>query len=227
MKKNSVIKKLFCLLTVTVLLMSSFGMVSANNSGNNGVDNSIGSGLKIGTDDSTGEIIETGEGYLKITISEEEQNKDLEQQIVEEMEQFLLAQKLSRTPGYVNLTHKVVETKYPFAKGYAGGQPLKGERFKTGGSFFWAPGKGPSVNLSASFAGIGASINLGHSASVGRVVNVPNNKDFFKLHVKETHRVQKIAVYGRPMINPSLPAQFLYYSYNRTLYSREFSAIKQ
>jgi len=60
MKKNLVSKKLFCLLTVIVLLMSSLGVASANNDSNNGVTRSINNGIGSGIGNGNGNGVDNG-----------------------------------------------------------------------------------------------------------------------------------------------------------------------
>jgi hypothetical protein len=119
--------------------------------------------------------------------------EDVEQELQKQVEDFISSKTgLTRSPTWVNLTQKVIETKYPVASGYAGKQPTKGTKFPSG-SF----------------------------------VNAPNKTKYFKLHVSEKCKVQKVAVYGAPYTNPKGPKQLLYYTYPKTLYSRTLSAKAQ
>ncbi|WP_278951591.1 hypothetical protein [Lactobacillus apis] len=133
----------------------------------------------------------------------------------------------ARTPNYVNITFKVVDTKYPSAKGYAGNQPSKGTRFKSGGGFYWSTSGGPVVSVSSGFSGFSFSVNLGTKGSSGYYVAAPNKKDYFKLYVKKTYKAEKLAFYGHPYNHQSGPKQFLYYGHRKSLYSQSASAKAQ
>jgi len=164
------------------------------------------------------------DGTIEMIVPEYEVEQDLQKQV----EDYISSKTgLTRSPNWVNLTQKVIETKYPVASGYAGNQPTKGTKFPSGGGFYWSSGGGPNVSVSAGFAGVSISTNLGKSGTSGNFVNAPNKTQYFKLHVSEKYKVQKVAVYGAPYTNPNGPKQFLYYTYPKTLYSRTLSAKAQ
>ncbi|MCC4044814.1 hypothetical protein [Enterococcus gallinarum] len=164
------------------------------------------------------------DGTVEFLVPEEEVDRDLQTQV----QDFISSKTgMLRSPTYVNLTQKVIETKYPVASGYAGNQPTKGTKFPSGGGFYWSSGGGPNVSVSAGFAGVSISTNLGKSGTSGSFVNAPNKTKYFKLHVSEKYKVQKVAVYGAPYTNPNGPKQFLYYTYPKSLYSRTLSAKAQ
>lgn len=161
---------------------------------------------------------------LEFLVPENEMNQDLQRQVQE----FINSKTgVTRSPTYVNLTQKVVDTKYPVASGYAGNQPARGTKFPSGGGFYWSAGGGPNVSVSAGYAGISISTNLGKSGTSGNFVTAPNKTQYFKLYVSEKYKVQKVAVYGAPYTNPNGPKQLLYYTYPKTLYSRSLSAKAQ
>ncbi|WP_269924589.1 hypothetical protein [Enterococcus innesii] len=201
------------------ILLSSFSFVMLGSLTTRTVEAVEDSNYSVVSDYVTNE-----DGSIELVVSEDEVEQELQKQV----EDFISSKTgLTRSPTWVNLTQKVIETKYPVASGYAGNQPTKGTKFPSGGGFYWSSGGGPNVSVSAGFAGISVSTNLGKSGTSGNFVNAPNKTRYFKLHVSEKYKVQKVAVYGAPYTNPNGPKQFLYYTYPKTLYSRTLSAKTQ
>jgi hypothetical protein len=201
------------------ILLSSFSFVMLGSLTTRTVEAVEDSNYSVVSDYVTNE-----DGSIELVVPEDEVEQELQKQV----EDFISSKTgLTRSPTWVNLTQKVIETKYPVASGYAGNQPTKGKKFPSGGGFYWSSGGGPNVSVSAGFAGISVSTNLGKSGTSGNFVNAPNKTRYFKLHVSEKYKVQKVAVYGAPYTNPNGPKQFLYYTYPKTLYSRTLSAKAQ
>lgn len=122
----------------------------------------------------------------------------------------------TRTPGYVNITSKVIGTKHVSGGGYAGNQPSGGTRFHTKGGFYWSNNGGPTISIGGGFAGFSFSFGLGNVSSKGSsgyITYAPNTKQYFKLYVRKNFKTQKLAIYGHPYGHQNGPKQFLYYGY--------------
>ena len=92
-------------------------------------------------------------------------------------------------------------SKYTTVKGYAGNQPRGGNKFGTGGAFYHSDSGGPSVSASVSFGSpygsLGISIPIGNNAKTGYIVNVPDNKYYYKLYIEKKVEVKPYITYRR------------------------------
>lgn len=158
-------------------------------------------------------------------IDESVMDEDIQKQIEDSISEYKKSHSVARIPDYVSYEYVEESPINKTASGYAGNQPAGGTRFATGGSFYWSPNGGPTVNVSlgASYAGVSIAISLGTVSTTGYVCNVPNTKDYFKLKVTRTDRVVPTKVYGK---TASGTKEFLYRLYPHTLYSRVLSAVK-
>lgn len=99
-------------------------------------------------------------------------------------------------------THKVEHGKSVrrVFSGFAGNQPAEGNRFATGGGFYFSDNGGPSVTLNISFPSpfntLSASVNLGNSSSSGKFVLVPDTIHYFKLFVEKTYDCRPFIVWA-------------------------------
>lgn len=89
--------------------------------------------------------------------------------------------------------------KYKTVSGYAGKQPAKGTRFKTGGGFYLSTSGGPTVSASVAFptpfGSYSLSAKLGNKASSGIFVIVPNKRDYFKIYVSKRYKITPYVTY--------------------------------
>lgn len=213
-------KKLFLgTLLLAIITLNSPNNVSAavNDSEDVSIEN-LNTGLIVQKND---------DGSITETLSEEEQNNNIQQQIQAQINAEIQKNSMLRSPTWVNYSYKTVETKYPVVKGYAGGQPVGGSKFSTGGGFSWNSSGGPNVSVGVGWGGVSVAANLGKASksTVGYSVAAPNKTNYFKLHVAKKYKVQKVAVYACPYGQPNKP-QFQYYSYPKTFYSQDLSAKK-
>lgn len=158
---------------------------------------------------------------LNENVESEEQQQD--QEIIQEYEEN---QKHTDSPYYVNITSKIVATKYPSKTNWAGGQPTRGYRLATGGFLSWRSAGGPTYTVSSGFPGISVGINLGSKGGTDASVRIPKT-GYWKLQVKRTWRVQKRAFYGALYSNPKGPKKFLYYGYTKVPYSYKLTPVKR
>lgn len=84
--------------------------------------------------------------------------------------------------------------------GFAGNQPAEGNRFQTGGGFYFSDNGGPSSTISISFPSpfnlLSVSVNLGNSSSSGKFVLVPDTIHYFKLFVEKTYDCKPYIVWS-------------------------------
>ena len=87
--------------------------------------------------------------------------------------------------------------------GFAGGNKPGGDRFQTGGGFWFTDKNGPSVSggLTLNYLGklklISVSVSLGQAGSSGKYVAVPDTEHYFKLYIEKTVEVTPYITYKR------------------------------
>ena len=83
--------------------------------------------------------------------------------------------------------------------GYAGNQPKGGNRFATGGGFYFQDNGGPSISISISYplpyGNMTVGVSLGKSASSGKFVTVPDTIHYYKLYVEKTYDCRPYITY--------------------------------
>lgn len=133
-------------------------------------------------------------------IPQEIRDADIENQINEALNNLNKMNTLSDRDYYY--TTEVVETKYKTVGGFAGGQLPGGNRFQTGGGFYWDESGGPSISGSVSFSQpykqVDFSVDLGiafDNPTHGKFVSVPNTYQYFKLYIEKTMEIKKVNVY--------------------------------
>lgn len=157
------------------------------------------------------EVQETNDGIeIILTLSEEEMQLlsreeldeihriAIENVTVNKVEATSNIQPYSR-PTYFNVHG---ESQRKVFGGFAGNQPPGGNRFATGGSFYWLDSGGPSATVSVGLTGwdglwklISVSVSLGTSSSSGKIVDVPNTVDYFKLYIEKTYDCKPYITY--------------------------------
>lgn len=89
-------------------------------------------------------------------------------------------------------------------EGYAGNNNPEGDRFATGGGFYFSDSGGPTAydSISISISGvariISIGVSLGKSSSSGKFVTVPRTDAYYKLYVEKTVLVHPYVTYRRP-----------------------------
>ncbi|MEA5142699.1 MAG: hypothetical protein VB023_03870 [Oscillibacter sp.] len=89
-------------------------------------------------------------------------------------------------------------------EGEAGDNNPEGDRFATGGGFYFSDSGGPtaydsiSINISGVIRMISIGISLGKSSSSGKFVTVPRTDAYYKLYVEKTVKVHPYVTYQRP-----------------------------
>lgn len=89
-------------------------------------------------------------------------------------------------------------------EGYAGNNKPEGDRFATGGGFYFSDSGGPtasggvSITLPGQLKWISVSVSLGKSSSSGKFVTVPRTDAYYKLYVEKTVEVHPYVTYRRP-----------------------------
>lgn len=129
-------------------------------------------------------------------------------------------------------TSETVAIKYKPLSGYAGSQLPGGNKFSTGGGFWWtdsttSPTVSGSVSFSVPYKPVDISVSLGLSSTTdsrGLFVSVPNTYDFFKLYVIKTNEIKQVNIYRQQYA--SSPKELYQIMYPSTLYRQEQFASK-
>lgn len=143
--------------------------------------------------DSDGMIIDDGIIYQVVTISTEETAK------VNRVDDGVIL----RGPKYQYKTEYLPYERIVLG-GYAGNNKPEGERFATGGGFYFSDNGGPtasgsiSITLSDKLKWLSVSVSLGKASSSGKFVTVPRTDAYYKLYVEKTVELHPYVTYQRP-----------------------------
>lgn len=154
-------------------------------------------------------IVATSEGfdvYLEMDNEEVEKltREQLDQIHTAVIENYCYQAMIKNTNEVMPMARPTYENVYgtPIRKtfaGYAGNQPSGGNRFATGGGFYYSDSGGPTVSLSIAFASpygtmsVGAS--LGNVSTTGKFVTVPDTVNYYKLYVEKTYDCKPYITY--------------------------------
>lgn len=124
--------------------------------------------------------------------------------------------------------HKVLKTEYKTTTVTPTGQPPGGKKFNSGGSFYVKDKTGApitvSFNLSWGPVSVGVTPGSAYTAPTANtvLVDVPNNKDFFKVKLVKKYKFEHVKVdhyqYGK--------LQYSYYTTHKSWYSTEYKYVK-
>lgn len=143
--------------------------------------------------DSDGVIIDDGIIYQVVTISTEEAAE------VNRVDDGVILY----GPQYHYKTEYLPDERIVL-EGYAGNNKPEGDRFATGGGFYFSDSGGPtasggvSITLPGQLKWISVSVSLGKSSSSGKFVTVPRTDAYYKLYVEKTVEVHPYVTYRRP-----------------------------
>lgn len=157
------------------------------------------------------EVYETNDGIEIILTLSQEEMQHLSRKELDEIHRIAVEnvtlnnieatsniQPYSR-PTYFNVYG---ESQRKVFAGFAGNQPPGGNRFATGGGFYWSDNGGPSASVNVGLTGwdgiwklVSVSVTLGNSSSSGKFVTVPNTVDYFKLYIEKTYDCKPYITY--------------------------------
>lgn len=157
------------------------------------------------------EVYETSDGIEIILSLSEEEVQELSRDELDEIHRVatenFISENLQLTSGIELYSRPTYYNEYGEAQrkvfaGYAGNQPSGGNRFSTGGGFYYSDNGGPSVSIGVGLAGLGGlfeyisvSVTLGNSTTSGKFVTVPNTVDYFKLYIEKTYDCKPYITY--------------------------------
>lgn len=106
-------------------------------------------------------------------------------------------------PQYIYKT-EYLEPYREVARGNAGNNKPEGDRFLTGGGFYFSDSGGPTttVGVNVQFPNgwkwLSVSVALGNSSTFGKFVEVPTTTDYYVLYVEKTVEFRPYVTYRRP-----------------------------
>ncbi len=187
------------------------------------------------TSASASSITEQGSYYVeRITPTTQE---DMDKRV-----QFSVQEILNKTQASENISRDVNNPDhwryeygtpvYKTVSGYAGNQLPGGYSFPSGGSLFYDPSSGPDVSFSLSINGeiFSSSINIGEyrpegGSITGMSVNIPADKNYYKIWVEKTVKVTPFTSYNWDDFNKVWVKY--YSSYDKVEYSYRAYPVKQ
>lgn len=138
------------------------------------------------------------------TTTKEERDAIFEKAMRDIMEDIEKENSVVRGPKY-HFKTEYKPYKYKVLEGYAGNQKPGGERFETGGGFWFTDSGGPSVSASVNiglpkpYDYFTVSINLGNRGATGKYVEVPTKEHYYKLYVEKTMEIRPYLTYRAPV----------------------------